>query len=221
MVVGHAVHLQVFYRNDPKSIDNGTRMLMSKVITSELNPLMHTRYSFTVFTSFRGTVSLRTQLALDFGKSLLFLAKEAGILDGFPGGERGKGFESHVNPNVVRRLRQAFRFDLTRERHIPLAGRGTMDGTGLHLAFERAMVDHLETANLGEADPLIVSDTEARLCEGERVIAALALEARIARLLGILSQTAKEGLEGQFYPFRHILQDLRMDLLKSRTFLFQ
>ncbi len=97
---------------------------------------------------------------------------------------------------------------------------GASDGERFHLAFDRAVIDHLDRANLGERQPVSMRETEARLRKGEASIASLAFEAGIAWLF-TCAASAKEGLERQINPDRHILQDLGMNRLKRRTFLFE
>src|SRR5258708_24053177 len=81
------------------------------------------------------------------------------------------------------------------------------------------MVPHLYGADLGEAHSLIMGDAETGLGEGEALIAPFALEARIARSLTSFT-TPEKGLHGKFNPFRHVLQDLGVDIFEGGTFLF-
>ncbi len=82
------------------------------------------------------------------------------------------------------------------------------------------MVHHLYGADLGEAHSLIMGDAETGLGEGEALIAPFALEARIARSLTSFT-TPEKGLHGKFNPFRHVLQDLGVDIFEGGTCLFQ
>ena len=134
--------------------------------------------------------------------------------------ERGKRLESYVDANLRGALRQSLRITLDSERGIPLASLGTMNGERLDLALDRAVIDKLDTANLGEAHPIIVGDAESRLRIGEAVITPFAFETRIARLFFVLD-TPGESLQSQFHPFRDILQDLRVNRFQRRTFHFQ
>jgi len=83
------------------------------------------------------------------------------------------------------------------------------------------VIDHLDTTNLGEADPLIMGNAESALRKGEGVIPVLALETRKARGFCMFSHTAKEGIECQINAYCNILQDLGMNSSQGRTFLFQ
>ncbi len=65
-----------------------------------------------------------------------------------------------------------------------------------------------------------MGEGEPTLGKGERVIAPIAFEARVSWLFACFAAT-EEGLKGQFNPFGHILQDLRVDRGKGGTFLFQ
>ena len=80
MVMGHSIHLQVFDADDPVGIDNFAAFLVREVLPPEANAFMDTGDGFTVFPSFRCTLSKLGMFALDFCQSLLFLAKEPWIV---------------------------------------------------------------------------------------------------------------------------------------------
>ena len=83
----------------------------------------------------------------------------------------------------------------------------SLDRTGFDRACDLSMQLHLDTANLGEADAAILRQGETGLRVGEAVVAALALEAWIARFLTI-PHAPEEGIERFLYPSQDILQDL-------------
>src|SRR6266496_3868369 len=151
MVMGHAVDMQVFHADDPMYVDDLTTMLMGEVFSTESNSFMHTGYHFAVLTSLWST----------FGKGLLFFPKEARVLNFCSIRKRSKGLESNINANLLRIFRQAFRFTLNRERNVPLARRGAMNGTGFHLTTQRAMIDHLDRSHLRNHHAVIMRDGKA------------------------------------------------------------
>lgn len=220
VVMRHAVDMQVLNADDAKPVNNPPTLLMTEIRTLEGDTLMDTGDGFAVFALLLGAFRQFGMFSLDFGKGLLFLAKEAGIGNLFTCRERGKGLESDINAHLLVVFRQALRFALTREANVPFASGGPMDGTRLDLARDGAMMNHLHGANLGEADPIIVGDAKARLREGERVIAVAATEAGKARFLTALAASEK-GFERQINANGNILQHLRMDLFKRGAFLFQ
>ncbi len=159
-------------------------------------------------------------LALNLYQCLLFSAEEAGILDFFTRGERGKGLKSHIDAHCLSARSKTFRLTLHRETDGPLARRGTRDGTGLEYAFDRAMVDHLETANLGETHAVIVRDTEATLRKSETIVAVFAAKSGVARFLARFRAT-KERFECQVDTDGNVLQNLRVDPFEGGALLFQ
>ena len=129
VVVNHAVDLQVFHTDHAETINDLTACLMGEVVTSEGDPLMHTGHRFAMLASLSCALCQLTVLALYTGQSFLFFAKEARVSDLFPGGERSERLESHVYAHLGRSLRQALRLALYRKADVPLARRGTVDGT--------------------------------------------------------------------------------------------
>src|SRR5262249_25015867 len=92
---------------------------------------------------------------------------------------------------------------------------------GLGRPRNRAMKANADPANLGEAeDTPIQYGPTAILRIGETVVAALALQARIAGRFAILDAT-EERLERLVQAPKHVLQDLRVDLGVFRASGFQ
>ena len=220
MVMGHAVDHQVLHRNDAVGTDNLSACLMGEVVSPEGDPLMHTCNRFAMLASLRCAFCQLTVLVLDACQGLFFFPKEAGVGNLFPAGKGGKGLESHINPDLFEAFWQAFRLTFYRERDVPLASRRTMNGTCFDLASDSAMVDHLDSADLGEDNVIIVRDAKTTLREGEAVIAVNPSETREAWFLTSFAP-AKEGLKRQINTHRDILQDLGMHLFEGGTFLFQ
>src|SRR2546426_8740808 len=70
---------------------------------------------------------------------------------------------------------------------------------------------HLDGANLGEAQAIIVCEAYAALRIAETIIAVLALKPRIARFHSVFT-TPEEGIKRFLRPSEHILQHLRVDI---------
>ncbi len=210
MIVGHPIDLQVFHTNDAKAIDNATAFLVREVVTAEGDALMHTGDDFALLLALGRAFGQLGVCALNLGKSFLFLAEKPGVLNRFARRQGSKGLESDINPDVRIRWLKALGFTFDRETHVPLAGAALVDGTGFHRARDGPVTDHLDRANLGERDAVIMGETEPTLREGETIIAVCATEAREARLLSCLT-ASKKGFEGQINPHGDILQDLRMN----------
>jgi len=87
VVVNHAVHLEVFYTDDPIGIDNLTTILMGEVLTPPGNPLMHASHDFAMLASLWSAFGKLSVLALRFGKSLFLFAEKARVLNLFTCGE--------------------------------------------------------------------------------------------------------------------------------------
>src|SRR2546427_3207738 len=83
MAMGHPVDLQVFHADDPKAINDLSTLLMGKVISTEMDTLMHTSYGFAVRTPLGCTLGKLGVLALDFRQGFLFLAEKARVDDLF------------------------------------------------------------------------------------------------------------------------------------------
>src|SRR5436853_1491649 len=98
------------------------------------------------------------------------------------------------------------------------------DGTRFDGTLDLPMVDHLDSTNFREGNTIIMGgclggrdNAETGLREGEAIVSAFSLEARIARLLGMFSDATKKALKCQLNPFGHILQDLGMHIFQRRT----
>jgi hypothetical protein len=220
-MVNHPVDVKVFHADHPKPINDLAALLMGKVVTSELDPLMHSCQDLAVLAPFRSAFRKLRMLPVHFGQGFLFLAEKAGVRYFFSIAEGGKGLESHINANLSSNRAKAFRLTLARKADIPLVGTATADSAGLDLPLDLAMVDHLDGANLGESYTVIMRDAKATLREGETVVAVMTLEAWVTWLFSMFSDTPEECLESQINPNGDILQDLGMHILQGKTFLFQ
>lgn len=220
MLVGHAIDVEVFHTDDAKPSHNVMAVLVGEVGPSERDPLMDTSQRFAMLLALFGTFRKLAMPALHLCQGLFFLAEKARVLNFLSCREGRKGFQSDVNPNWLRTRGQSFRVRLTREGDVPLARRGSMDRTRLHLALDGAMIDHLDRADLGETHPIIVGDAEAALGIGETIIASLSLKPGIPRLLTRFT-AAEKCLEGQVNADGNILQHLGVDGGERGALLFQ
>src|SRR5450755_475542 len=220
MGVKHPAHMQVFHTDHPEAVHDLAARLMGKVVASERNALMDPRHGLTVLATLWSAFGQGSMFALDFRQGFLFLTEEAWVLDLLRRREGGKGFESDIDADWFGSLKQAFSFTLHRETDGPLARAAASNGTRFDAPFERAVIDHLDRAELREADPLVMGDAEAALREGERVIAVGSPEAWIAGLLACF-QAAKERLHRLLDAHGHVLQDLGMHSLQAGTFDFE
>ena len=90
MVMGHAVHVKVFYRNHPETVDDLPRRLVSEVVTSERNPFMDSCDGLTVCASLRSTRRERAMPTINFGKGLFLFPEKARVRNLFPVGKSSK-----------------------------------------------------------------------------------------------------------------------------------
>lgn len=220
MVLDHPVDRQIFHSNQAVGLDNLATFLVREVFALPCNSLMDASDGFAMFVAFCCAFGKFAVLALDFGKGFLFGAEKARIDDFLSVRESRKGLKPNINAHRIGVLRQPLRLYFTGEGGIPFAGAALVDSERLDFATHRAMVDHLDSAHLGEADPVIMGDAKPRLRKGEAVIAALASEARIPGVFSGLTAPEK-GFKGQINPHGDILQDLRMHAFEGRAFVFK
>ncbi len=220
MVVGHAVDVQVFYSNHAVVIDDLAAFLVREVVASEGNPFMHASHNFAMLATLGCVFGEFAMLALRLSQRLLFLAKEARVLNLCAIRESRERLESDINPYLGGKFRQSLRFAFNRKRNIPLARRRTMHRTRFEFPLDGSVIDHLDRTHFGEAHPLIMGDAKAALGKGEGVIAVHPSEPRGAWFLSGFA-ASEEGFEGQINTYRNILENLRMDLPQRGTSLFQ
>jgi hypothetical protein len=173
-----------------------TTVLMVEVAPPEGDALMHTGYRLAMLAALWCALCQFGMLALYFGKSFLFFAEEARVLNLLRGGERGEGFESDVNAHLGINRLKPLRFTLNGEAHVPLACRGARDGTRLDLASDLAVVDHPDTPDFRETHAVIMGDAKAALREGETIVAISTTETGISRVLACLD-AAKKALKAR------------------------
>ena len=221
MIVRHMIDTQIFNGNHVVAIDDLSAFLMGEIVSSEGDPFVHACHGLAVLASLRGAFGKLAMLALYLCQRLFFFAEKARIGYLFSIAEGSKRRKSDVNTNLGGHIRQAFRFALTRETDVPLAGRGTVHGTRFDPPLHRTVIDHLDATNLGKRHTVIMRDAKATLRKSEGVISVLALETREADFFCMFSDAAEEGFESQVNTNSHILQDLRMHATQRWAFLFQ
>ena len=220
MIMGHTVDLQVFHADDTEAIYDLPTLLMREIIPSKRYPFMHTSDNLAMFSALRCPFRKFGVRALDTDQGLLFLAEKAGIRYLFCIGKRSEGLESNINTHLGSDFWQPLGLTLDRETYIPFARAASLNSTRFDLAFERPMVDHLDTSNLGECHTVIMRDAEPALREGEAIIAVFAPKAREARLFTCFAASEK-GFEGQINPHGNVLQHLGMNDSQGRMLFFQ
>ena len=221
MVVGHPVDLQVFDAENPVGIDDLATFLVGEVFSTPSSTFMHSRNRFTVFAPNVRSDSKFRVLALHFCQCFFFLAKEARI--GYLSAIRKgcKRLESYINTYLLLAFWQTFRITLYRKADVPLACRAAMNGTGFELALDWAMKHHLDTADLGEADAVVMGDGKPALREREAIITSFPFKTREPWVFSMFFDSSEKGFEGQVNAHCHILQDLGMHLIQRGPFLLQ
>jgi hypothetical protein len=194
-IMEHAVDPQVLDANGSILGHAVVTILVREVLSTKLHAFMDTRYRFTVLLAFWRALRKSGVLPLHLCQGLLFLAKELGVLNFFSCGKRRKGFEPDVNAHLGLNGFKSFWFTFDRERDVPLKSGSALDRAGFDFPFDSSLRDHLETADLAEADMIIMGDGETTLREREAVRAMSPTKTGIARLLSFF-EASKEG----FHP---------------------
>jgi hypothetical protein len=220
MIVNHTVHVKVFHADQAKPVYDLPTLLMSEVVTPELDTLVYPGYYLAMFPSLRGTFDKLRMRTIDFGKGFFLFPEKARVLNFFAIAQRGEGLQAYINTHLSWSRFKSFGFALAREGDRPLAGRGTVHATGFDFALQGTVVDHLDTANLGKGHTVIMGNGKTRLGKGERVVAVRSTKTGIAGLLTCFDST-EECFESQVNTYRHVLKDLRMNTTQGGTFVFQ
>lgn len=183
---------------------------MYEIMTTVLDTFMDAPNDF-----FRGSAFFRAMLGLDlielalgFGESILFLTEEARVLDELAIGQGDEGFESNVNTNGLHVFREAFGLIITREADVPLIA-FTTDGASFNYTRANTVDFGFDLPDFGKRDSAF-SDTVSALRIGDAVVLAFAFKSWASRLFSKFN-TAEEGLKGEFYTHRDVLQNLTMN----------
>ncbi len=220
MIMHHAIDAQIFHTDQAIVSNNVMAVLMGEIASKEGDAFVYTSNDLAMFAALSRPLGQFRMPALHFGKGFLFLTKEPGVLNRFSCGKGGKGFESHINAHWLFIGGESLGVAFNGERGIPFASGGPMDRTRFHPSLHWAMIHHFDAANFRKTNPLIMSDAEATLREGEAVIAIGPTKARIAWLVTGLDAT-KEGFECQIDANRDILKHLGMNLFESRALVLE
>jgi hypothetical protein len=220
MVVDHTINGEVFDADEAKAVNNLPTLLMREVFPSPCNTLMDTRHSLAMFATLKRPFCQFRVFSLDFGKGFFFLAKEAGILDFFFIREGGKGFQPHVNTDLLRAFWQPFWFTLNGKAHVPFTGAASPNGAGLDLPLDWTVIDHLDRTDLRETHTVIMGDAETGLWIGDGVVASMSFKSGVSRLFTCFD-AAEERFVCQINTHGNILQDLGMDGIERRALFFQ
>lgn len=221
MIVSHPIDHQILNTDDTEMVNDLAAILMGKVAASELDTLVDTCHGLAMLAPFWRALFQFGMFALDFGKGFLFLAEKARILDFLTIREGRKGFQSDINTHGTDVFWESFRFDLTGEADIPFARAALADRRGLGSSSQVTMQSQLDLAYFGDHQFAIFERAATwSLWERQGIVTAFALKAGIARILSGFA-ASEEGFESQINSDSYILQDLRMDPVQRRTFLFQ
>ena len=185
MIVNHTVHVKVFHADQAKPVYDLPTLLMSEVVTPELDTLMYPRDNLAVFSPFRRALRKLTMLALHLCQGFLFLPEKAGMSNLLSIGESSQVSDTQVNSHVFdafRQLRSSRHF--AREGHKPLINL-SLDGDGLDFAFERTMQFDFGFPYLGKMQLISIQLPARPIRIAETIVPVASLEPGIARRFSI------------------------------------
>ena len=228
LVVLHQVaHHQRLHRNQAVPIDEPARVLLHEVLAAVPDALMDAAHLLSAAAALLRPLLRFREPAIGFCQRVLFLAKEARVVNLLPVGEVGKGLESHIDANVLRRGWQRDRFHLVAaDRDVPLASRTSLDDGRPGDAFEGAMLHQFHVADFGEHQLAVPRERKAALVAGGSIPrerqASIAGPRAIAGVADALTRGAppKKGLESQVHALDHVLQHLGVDFRQLRAHVF-
>lgn len=209
----HIFDVELFKGDELVFVHQLARFLVGEVVAPICCPFVGVAKGFDYLAPFRATLGKALFLTLQSGNVSRVLLHPALAFNGLTVAKIGKGRQAKINPdNVVIRWHCSCR-TFTRKTGVPIAYRITLNGQGFDVSTDGTMQLHSHVANLGNGQP-IANELKTGLLEGERIIQALALKARVARFFTGFD-TAKERLERKFYSLLYVLQDLRMNTLQG------
>jgi hypothetical protein len=127
-IMGHAVDMQVFYRDDPVGIDDLSTFLVGEIVSFEPDTFMDMGDSLPMLPSFRCAFCQFGMLPLNACKLFFFFSEEAWVVNFVSIRQGSERFESYVNPHLGRKFRQSLRFAFYRKRSVALASRTSLNG---------------------------------------------------------------------------------------------
>lgn len=221
VIMNHPVHMQVFYTDRSKLVDDPTGVLVCEVLTTPLRAFMDSCYYLAFVVSLFGSLLSFGEFALSFSQGFLFFAKKAGVSNLLPIGEGCKRLEPDINTNLIGIVRQSLGFDLTGKAGVPLACGGPGDSAGFGSPSHRPMKFDLDVSNLGEDKfPILDLASTRDLGEGDAIVSAIALETWVSWVFTSF-YPSEESLIGQIDTHSHVLQNLGVDIFEGRPLLFQ
>ena len=221
MVVNHLINRQIFYRNEPKAVDDAPTPLMGKVVAAVGNTLVDGSHCLASPGAFLCSFLGLGKFALRFGKVSLIPPQETRVVNPFAVGQHRETFQSNVYPDGFGARRQRLLFNFTRKRYQPIARCGSADGAGLDGAFDGTVENHANVSDFRQTQFVSVDPkADADLRVSERVVTSSSAKARVARRFARLD-AAKEGLEGKVEPDGDVLQHLRVNLSQRWSLLLE
>jgi hypothetical protein len=212
-ILDHVAHHQGLHREQPKAVDQLTRLLLHKVLAPPADALMDARHDLAPLSSLFRAPLCFGQTALGTCEGLLLFSEEPGVLNLIASREVGKGFQPHIDADLALRWGQEIRLHfIAREDYVPFIRGRSGDGGRLAHPFERTMHHKLEMPDFGEEQFALLIEAKAKLRVGQAPVAESGFEAGIARRLTRL-KPPEECLEGFVHTMQDILQDLREDTL--------
>ncbi len=221
VILNHSIDGQIFYSNETELIDYSMTDLMSEIMASIGNSFVNARYNLLSFMSIWCILERFAQAMLCLCQSFFISAKESWIVNLFARRQGSKGVQSNINTNLFIRLWQWLWFYLTRDYDEPFFCRGTSDTNCFGSAQERSVFDDSHIANLGQIYGCFIQVTTTWCLRiTKRVVTIWTAKARVSWFLTRFD-TTKECLKSQVYSNSYVLQDLRMNDIQGKSFLFE
>ena len=154
MVLKHVLDTQIFKSHEAKGIHQLSAFLMSKILSPVGNALVNVLNCFSAFRPFGCSLLCFREFALCFGKFLFISAEKAGVDNLAAIRECGETFKTDIYTHSFLVRCQWLKFYFTREAGIPVANSIAPNGECFYLAFDRAMENNLDRANLERSKPL-------------------------------------------------------------------
>ncbi len=210
MIMRHPVDVQIFNRNDARTINDLAAFLVGEIVSFELDTFMDTGDNLAMFPTLRCSLGELAVFALDADKLLFFFPEKARVFNLSTIREGSKCLQSHINSYLIGLFRESFRVTFNRERGVPLASTAFLESEGFDLPSYWPVHDDLHMTDARKCKLALSIDLETELRVGEAIIASFALKAGIAGVLTSFAASEK-CLEGQIKPYGNMLHHLRVD----------
>src|ERR1043166_4491198 len=183
MIMHHAIDGQVFHGDHSTSIDELATFLMGKIATPISNTCMHLCHNQTALPPFRRAFECGRQLALGPFQIFLIGMQELRTGGTFARREGSETEQPYINPYSFARRWEGLCLHFTDNRHVPFVCGRMSDGAGFGRAFQGAMLDHAQRANLRQLQDAISQLTAVTILrKGHRIVPTVATKTWIARL---------------------------------------